>query len=1219
MSTETTPPAAAEHPAPEAVEAELSRLGDAAVEKVTTWLENTGTADAASHASAERLSAVLSHPRGLDFTVGFVDRVIRTEDTRAAADALAELSELAPDTLSRLDRAQITAGSFLGRVLPNVVVPAARARMRSMVGHMVVDAREKQFGRAVERLTAGGHRLNINLLGEAVLGESEAQKHLEDSVRLLRRDDVDYVSIKVSSIASQLSMWGFEETVERVVERLTPVYREAAEAEAGTKFINLDMEEYRDLHLTMEVFTRLLSRPELKHLEAGIVLQAYLPDALSAMQRLSAFAADRVAAGGAGIKVRLVKGANLAMETVHAEIAGWPRATCESKEASDANYKLVMHWLFTRERMAGLRLGVAGHNLFDLAFAHLLGVERGVSDRLEFEMLQGMAADQAEAVSSDVGQLLLYVPAVAPAEFDVAISYLVRRLEENASSENFMSGIFDLEPGSEVFHREAGRFRSSLQTLRGILEADGHTPPAPQHRQDRLAEEAVSGETVTNVEADVEVHVDDAAAPAGAGVSAAEDVPAFANEPDTDPSLPANQEWARRALDAAAQPGWLDSQPVPQALESAAAVDALTATAREAAAAWAARPAAERARILYRAADILAARRGHLVSLAAAEVGKSVAQSDPEVSEAIDFARYYAHRALELEQVELAEFAPDRLVLVTPPWNFPLAIPLGSTVAALAAGAAVIHKPSTPTPHCSQALLEALWEAGVPREVLHGVFPDESEVGRHLVSHPDVDRVILTGASETAAMFRSWKPELQINAETSGKNALIVTPAADRDLAVQDLVTSAFGHAGQKCSAASLGILVGSVHDSERFRRQLVDAASSMVVDWPTTLSATVGPLTEQPSQKLHRALTTLEPGESWLLEPKPLDDTGRLWSPGIKEGVAPDSFFHRTEVFGPVLGLMRARDLDEAVGLQNAVDYGLTGGIHSLDPREVRSWLDAVEVGNAYVNRGITGAIVQRQSFGGWKKSSVGLGSKAGGPNYLMLFGRWSESADVAAIAAGAPETPTVASGAAAAVLGAIADQRLLGEQELAWLRAAVDDDAHWVAREFGVGNDRTGLEAEANVFRYWPEAGLLRVGADAEARQVARTLAAAAAVGAEVAVSHDPEVGEDAKTLIEALAGELGLTVRPEDEQAFAAALAAGEHDTGVGVRVRVLGTLGAAVRERLAPRPEVALLDDAVTASGRVELRHWVKEQAVSMTLHRFGNPSPAFHELAAELRD
>src|SRR5699024_10546223 len=326
-----------------------------------------------------------------------------------------------PATMSFIDRAQIQAGSLVGRALPHVVVPAARARIRQMVGHMIVDARDKPFGRAVAELQGDGNRLNINLLGEAVLGEKEALKHLEDARRLLGRMDVDYVSIKVSSVASQISLWGFDETVEAVVKRLTPLYKEAAAATGtpgGTKFINLDMEEYGDLRLTIEVFKRLMSLPGVETLEAGIVLQAYLPDALASLQELAEFGAQRVGDGGAPIKIRLVKGANLPMEHVHAEIAGWPAATMPSKQATDANYKRVLWWALRQENMTGLRLGVAGHNLFDIAFAHLLSIERGVADKVEFEMLQGMASDQARAASRDVGQLLLYVPAVRPQEFE---------------------------------------------------------------------------------------------------------------------------------------------------------------------------------------------------------------------------------------------------------------------------------------------------------------------------------------------------------------------------------------------------------------------------------------------------------------------------------------------------------------------------------------------------------------------------------------------------------------------------------------------------------------------------------------------------------------------------------------------------------------------------------------------------------------------------------
>ena len=1143
---------------------ELATLSDQAVDKVRDWLEYSKK-ESVPNADAKRLAAVLQDPNGLDFTVGFVDRVVRTEDREAAAHALSELGKIAPASMSFLDRAQIQAGSLLGKTLPNIVVPAARARIRQMVGHMIVDARDKQFAKAVADIQSDGHRLNINLLGEAVLGRKEAARHLEDTVRLLRRPDVEYVSIKVSSVASQISMWGFEDTVDYVVEQLTPLYTEAAKAPAGSKFINLDMEEYRDLRLTMEVFKRLLSVPEVKNFEAGIVLQAYLPDALGAIQDLAEFGRQRVADGGAGIKVRLVKGANLPMEHVHAQIQGWPVATEPSKQATDANYKRVLYWAMRKENMEGLRLGVAGHNLFDIAFAHLLSVERGVADRVEFEMLQGMASDQARAVSKDVGQLLLYVPAVRPEEFDVAISYLVRRLEENGASENFMSAIFDLDADNPAFKREESRFRASIADLATLVDAP---TPGPNHTQDRSTETLVDA-TFTD----------------------------FANEPDTNPALIQNQQWATAALNTTTEPGWLEKQTRPADLEGGD-VDKLVAGVREAAQEWAARPAEERARILYQAAEILAARRGHLVSVAAAEVGKAVEQSDPEISEAIDFARYYAHLALDLDNVDNAEFTPDRVVVVTPPWNFPIAIPAGSTLAALAAGAGVIHKPSKPSQHCSAAVMEALWEAGVPKEVLHCVYPTDRDTGRALISHEDIDRVILTGSSETAAMFSSWRPELEINAETSGKNAIVVTPSADRDLAVSDLVKSAFGHAGQKCSAASLGILVGSVYDSERFRKQLVDAASSLIVDWPSNPSATVGPLTELPSDKLQHALTTLEEGENWLLKPRQLDDTGRLWSPGIKEGVAPGSFFHLTEVFGPVLGLMKAEDLDEAIEFQNGNDFGLTGGIHSLDADEVRVWLEQVNVGNAYVNRGITGAIVQRQSFGGWKKSSVGLGSKAGGPNYVMLMGTWT---DVPSIHAPRKSVSYI--------------QGLdLPDEDVEWLeKANASDEAAW-ASEFGNPRDPSGLDVEANIFRYRPADVLLLVNDDAAPHHVARTLLAACRSGANLRVIQNPGASAQVKEILAASS----VSVETVDESVLISKLLRGDYDDGASVRIRAVGTVSDSLRERLAVRPEVALLEDAVTSSGRVELRYWLKEQAVSMTLHRFGNPVTAFHELADELK-
>ena len=1138
---------------PAARVAELRETAEKAVDTSRRWLR-VASGLQIKDPSADRLAAVLGDVGGVDFTVGFVDRVIRTEDPHAAATALASIVKDTPPSLPALDKAQIRAGAALAPIVPQVVVPAARARMRQMLGHMIVDARPGPFGRAVEALRADGSKLNVNLLGEAVLGETEAENHTEEVRRLLARPDVDYVSVKVSSIASQIDLWAFEESTRMVCERLRPLLRFAASQPAGTAFVNLDMEEYQDLELTIEVFTRLLNEPELLGYEAGIVIQAYLPDAMHAVQRLSAYAADRVARGGAGIKIRLVKGANLPMEEVHAELAGWPVTVCPSKEDTDANYKRVLDWVFRAEHLTGLRMGVASHNIFDIAFAHELARARGVEDSVEFEMLQGMARAQAAAIGEDVGDIRLYVPAVHPAHFDAAVSYLVRRLDENSSPENFMSGITELRNGNAVFRREEDRFRTAVDILCETVEAHDDTPPAPRRTQNRATESAA-------VES----------APAELPGLPSE----FRNEPDTDPALVANRRWWEAHRDGDGGPALRA-----QRLTDSDAVDAVVGRAREASAGWRVAGAEHRGRILLRAADIMGARRGEFLSVMADEVGKTPDQADPEVSEAIDFLRYYALRAQDLERVDGAEFTPDSVVLITPPWNFPVAIPTGSTVAALAAGASAIHKPSSPTPRCSALIIECLHQAGVPEDVVQLVKTDEREVGRALVSHPHVDRVILTGSSETASLFRSFRADLQIAAETSGKNALVITPSADRDLAVADLVKSAFGHAGQKCSAASLAILVGSTADSKRFQDQLVDAAASLIVGWPTlgpegaqrthSHAASMGPLTVDPEDKLLRALTELEPGEEWLLEPTRLDDTGRLWSPGIKTGVAPGSHFHLTEVFGPVLGIMRADSLEEAIDLQNAVDFGLTGGIHSLDAAEVETWLDRVEAGNVYVNRGITGAIVQRQPFGGWKKSSVGLGSKAGGPRYLMQFGTWND--------AGASDPDT-------------------------WLAAAKESDRR--AWESMRPQDPTGLVSEANILRVLPRPVTIRVTEAVAPQVLARLAHAAQTAGSPVTWSVAPVAAGSTPSAAEAVV---------EDADTFAARVAAGEIDDTVGARVRVVGEVEDALRRTTQDRPEVAILEGPVTGSGEVELRHYVHEQAVSMTLHRFGKLSRDFQEVA-----
>jgi len=1202
----------------ESPDQKAASLSDRAVQLAQRWIIEASEAEV--DPSAARLADVLQDENGLPFTLGFVDGVMRPESLTAAAAQLQRIAPIVPEFLPWYLRGAVRVGGGIAPALPAPVVPIARRVLREMVGHLVVDARPAKLEATVAKLRESGARLNLNLLGEAVLGEDEAKRRLDGIHDLIRRDDVDYVSVKVSSVMSHLSMWAFDEVVERVAERLAPLY--ATAAQTGT-FINLDMEEYRDLDLTIAVFTRILEDPGLRGLEAGIVLQAYLPDALAAMRELTAWAKDRVMHGGAPIKVRLVKGANLPMERVDARMHGWPLATYDTKLDTDANYLHVLDEALRPESTAAVRVGIAGHNLFGIAYAWLLAGERDVRDAIEFEMLLGMAQGQVQAVSREVGHVLLYVPVVSPAEFDVAISYLVRRLEESAEQDNFLSAAFRLHDDESLFARERDRFLAALErardrTLRTV-------PLRTQNRQTPVHESLRPAAPAPAIEEDLTKAVLGIARGSGGGDAFVETAvyspreadaepagaPGFHNTSDSDPALPANREWAREIRSRIHDSTVGDATLRAALVDDAGLLEERIRRVHDAAPAWGARPAAERAETLLRAAAALEARRAELIEVAASETGKVLAEADIEVSEAVDFARYYAAKARELDAVAGAAFEPARITVVTPPWNFPLAIPAGGALAALAAGSGVVFKPAPQARRCAAVIAEALWEAGIPRDVLALVDIEEGELGRQLISHDLVDRVILTGSWDTAALFRSWRPDLPLLAETSGKNAIVIAPSADLDLAVADLVKSAFGHAGQKCSAASLAILVGPVGRSKRFARQLVDAVRSLHVGWPADALSEVGPVIEKPQGKLAWALTELEGDEQWLIEPSPVpgDETGRMWRPGVRVGVQPGSRFHTEEFFGPVLGIMHAPNLERAVEMQNAVDYGLTAGLHTQDPQDLATWLDRVQAGNLYVNRGITGAIVQRQPFGGWKRSSVGPGAKAGGPNYLIGLGRWRASSG------GAASSTLHLRGLDSRITDLIeAAQPSLDYESFEWLRRGALSDAIAWDREFGRVRDVSQLGVERNLFRYRPVPVMIRATGDAGWHELLRVVVAGIRTGSTFFLSAPVGLPAEVRRAL----SELRVAVAVESDEEWIARMAA-PRDALLDAdapprasRVRLVGSRNAvaelhrALATAVGGDPDLAVYDGEVTSAGRIELLPFVHEQAIAITAHRFGNP-------------
>ena len=1045
-------------------------------------------------AQAKRLARLLDDEAGRDLLLDLTDQVLRIRSPKRAAIRLRDLTQVGvPASLGPVDRSGL---KVLGTVAPAVPTVAERAvdwRIEKDTSGVILPAEEEPFSRYVRQRRAEGFRLNINVLGEAILSDEEAEERCRKVLGRITRPDVDYISVKISAVCANLDVLAEEDSLTRIADRLRPLYRAAKE---HNTFVNLDMEEYRDLELSLRSFMDILSEPEFVDLPAGIVLQAYIPDSHAAAERLCAWANERVANGGAPIKIRIVKGANLAMEQVEAEMHDWPQAPYTSKVDVDASYKRLLETILTKGNPEAVRIGCASHNLFEIAWALTMRDLYEAQDRIEIEMLEGMAPPQARAVRDAAGGLLLYSPVVEKVDRDASIAYLSRRLDENSSPENFLKSLFDITPGSPAWELEASRFRESV--------ARRHTVSTESNRQQDFSKP----QPPTDPEAP------------------------FTNSIEMDFTSKANRDWIQAALVSTSEPEWTF-------IEHPQTIDQLVRQALAAQTQWVSRSWAERRAALARVSDVMVAERANTLALMAKTTGKTIHEGDPEISEAIDFVRYAAHLTKDHERFETggATWTPHRVVVVAGPWNFPYAIPTSGIAHALAAGAAVIMKPAPEARAVAAALVAQFQAAGLPEHLVQLACTPDNEVGQHLITHGDVDLVMLTGSYLTADLFVGWKPDINLMAETSGKNALVITAAADVDQAIKDLVRSAFGHAGQKCSAASLAIVEASVYDDPTFHRRLADAVRSLHVGDATDPATKVGPVINPPSGPLERALHTLEPGEEWLVEPKLLDESGRVWSPGVRIGVKPGSWFHLTECFGPVLGIMRADDLQQAIDLQNATEYGLTGGIHSLDPKEIGVWLDNVQVGNAYINRHITGAIVQRQPFGGWKRSSIGAGRKPGGPGHLHSYGTWTEVLDAS---------------------------KAKDSYRKAWMQY------------YRLEHDPSGLRSERNILRFRPlDRVIIRFDGDPTTKQIMSQ--AAELTGVSVMWSDATSQSEEA--LIAALANQPGET------------------------RIRLLVPASPELL-RAAHQAGIAVDRSPVTNEGMIELGRWLKEQAVSQTMHRYG---------------
>ncbi len=929
-------------------------------------------ANAPSNPFADRLAPLLNNTESKSFLIRLMDIAFRSSDYNKISDFVLKIfnsTNAYKELFSNAETILVRLFCIVGHKLPSVSIPLMLSKIQEITSPVVFFVGDSQFTAHYYKRKKYGIQLNVNLVGEALIGEAEACKRIQSYKDLLNQEESDYISIKITTIYSQISSLAHDQVIEILTEKLSSLYQEVISIQAKTgviKFVNLDMEEYRDLSITIETFKRTLSLKKFKKIRAGIVLQAYLPDSYKELLSLKKWAIQRVKDGGAPIKVRIVKGANMEMEKTESSMENWPLATYHKKAETDANFKKLILELMDKESASALNIGIASHNIFDLAFALYFVKKNQLEAYCDFEMLEGMAKATSIEINKRGVNLLLYTPIVKKENYNNAIAYLVRRLDEGTEDGNFLKEGFNLIVGSEKWHFLENQFITSLELIPKL----SNSPNRTQNRKTQIPTKQISFKNVPNTDWTIENNriwineirktwskpkkVLGSIIPVSGLLSIKERT--FIKQNNWQGVLPWNYEIASKE----------DYQEV---------IDASSE--------WYDYSSKRRADIFKEAALEIESTRGDLIGVSITELGKLIQEVDVEISEAIDFANYYGESILDLEKEKIS-YDSSGINLVLSPWNFPIAIPIGGVLASLAAGKRVILKPALNAAASAYLICSCLWRAGVPKSALSFLPTKDSYLDSFLSEGNVFDAVILTGGTETAKFLLHRNPKLNLYAETGGKNATIVTALADRDQAIKNIVQSAFGNTGQKCSATSLLILEKEIFNDHHFKALLKDALESKIFGLPWEYDTEIGPLSVPINRKLKHVLKNTKE-DLWLV--KPSIKGNFFMKPGIIWGIKKSHYSFKNELFGPILSVICAEDLDDAINIVNSSKFGLTSGIESLDKDEVNYWKSKIQAGNLYANRSTTGAIVSRQPFGGHKASSFGFGMKAGGQNYVKQF----------------------------------------------------------------------------------------------------------------------------------------------------------------------------------------------------------------------------------------
>ncbi|MBI4598271.1 MAG: bifunctional proline dehydrogenase/L-glutamate gamma-semialdehyde dehydrogenase [Candidatus Omnitrophica bacterium] len=836
---------------------------------------------------------------------------------------------------------------------------------------------------AVHMLALRGAASSLDVLGEQILSEQEADRYVTQCLTVLEEAAKAYaqlppsvlpvvcgprlsVSIKPSALTPRFDPISPEDSVERACRRLLPVLKTANDLGG---IVYLDMEQYELRDLTLHLVKHLLVHPQAgSHATLGMVIQTYLNDAEMIVEDLL----EWLQRHERSLTIRLVKGAYWDYEVALARQCHWPIPVYQQKAQSDATFERLTRRLLRAHPL--VTTAIASHNVRSIA--HAMAVAEGLrvpKSQMEFQLLYGMGEAIEAAVMSMAYPVRIYTPIGDPIP---GMAYLVRRLLENSANDSFLRHDFFQE-------------RTAEELL--ALPEDVPTRSEPAHQQAIGDAGAMAGEPWLNFSnASTRQQMAATLAAVKAKFGATYPLQTAAG------SSPAPQQRISR------NPARPDDVLGQVHLATRDDVDQAVRAAESAALAWGRQPVAARADILRRAAGQLRAHRMELAAWEVFEVGKTWREADIDVVEAIEYLEYYSQQMLLLAdgkrlpqlpgEQNTYRYVPRGVAAVIAPWNFPSAILMGMTSAALMAGNPVIVKPAATASIVASHLIRLLREAGVPEAVVQLLPGVGEDMGAALVAHPQIRAVLFTGSRavglsiiETCGKRAPGQRFVkQAIVEMGGKNAIIVDADADLDAAIAGTLRSAFGYGGQKCSAASRVIVHEDIYD--RFLARLIAATDRLVLNDPADPATDLGPLIDESAQKrLQAALARAEriAQVAYRYPASRVPASGFFFGPAIVTDVPPQDPLAQEELFGPLVCVFRVRSLEDALTMANDTDYALTGGIYSRSPANIARAIEAFDVGNLYINRPITGAMVGRQPFGGHRLS--GLGTKAGGPDYLL------------------------------------------------------------------------------------------------------------------------------------------------------------------------------------------------------------------------------------------